>query len=182
MDRHTHTLTHATCPCAITDRLTATDTRFTQSRERQLSQLTNKGNLLFSQHKGQPPANGKLLLLLRRSQTRGRFALATAHALGVPTPQQVDNHRHYLKLYSIRPEGPRPPQQPKPITMALAAEDESCATLPGLDSGCLPSLASPGVHARAVACEERNEISSDCLFGDELQVSKDDNVRQGTIC
>ena len=102
----THTLTHATCPCAITDRLTATDTRFTQSRERQLSQLTNKGNLLFSQHKGQPPAKGKLLLLLRRSQTRGRFALATAHALGVPTPQQVDNHRHYLKLYSVRPEGP----------------------------------------------------------------------------
>jgi len=45
--------------------------------------------------------------------------------------------------------------------------------LSGLDdSGCLPSLASPGVHARAVACEERNELS-DCLVG-ELRVSKDD--------
>jgi hypothetical protein len=147
MDRHTHTLTHA--PHAhmpsLPQQLTlgfheAANPNLPKART---TTVTSKSNPLFSQHKAigrqlerSGQAKGKLLLLLRPSQTRGRFAFATA--LGVPTPRDKSTTtaiirsfiRSLQRVQAVRPRS----TLHSPSQSSWSSEDESCATLPG--GGC----------------------------------------------
>jgi hypothetical protein len=113
MDRHTHALTHT--PHAIT--ATAADTRFTRSRKPKPAQSANhnchkqrQSSVLPTQRHRQAarkerPSQGETSAAATTKPNKG--TLCIHHCTWRPyTTRQVDNHRHYSKLYSAPPESP----------------------------------------------------------------------------